>query len=666
MADSRRSMMPGALHTDMYQFTMAYALWRAGKACARACFEASFRRAPFGGGAALSAGLADCVAFIQAFRIDAEDIDFLRAHLPDHVPDEFYAFLSGLDASDVVLHALQEGTVAFPQVPLLRVDGPLCLLQLLETPLLNFINYASLVTTNAARFRLAAGSHVELMELGLRRAQGPNGALSASRYAYLGGFDATSNVLAAQVHGVPLAGTQAHSYITAFGGLHDLTDRELAVPDGGPTVDLVALSLEWRRRVCSLLGRAERDARDAELAAFVSYAQAYPRRLLLLVDTYSVRSSGVVNFCGVALALAALGLRAVGVRLDSGDLARQSLDVRAAFRRCAQSFELPWFSELKIVASNDVNEQKILAYNKQGHAIDCFGVGTALVTCEKQPSLGCIYKLVELEGVPRCKLTEDEEKATLPGRKAPYRLYGDDGTHCPPCPRTRYSVGEQYAHAARELGVGELDPESVDRVFSHTHARWARARPAYGRSQGHAEPASTAVSSSQRWWHGVVRDTFAGCGVRDDAMLHRLAHRLYQDFSHEKNWEVFPDALRALRHFHALGMPMGVISNFDGRLDALLRSCRLRHFFLFVLTADSLAAKPDPRAFRAALVAGGATEPRLATHVGDDLANDYAAARAVGMRARLLLRGGAPRPPGADPAHVLRSLDELCERGPDD
>ncbi|CAN0349862.1 unnamed protein product [Lampetra fluviatilis] len=392
-----------------------------------ACFEASFRRAPFGGGAALSAGLADCVAFIQAFRIDAEDIDFLRAHLPDHVPDEFYAFLSGLDASDVVLHALQEGTVAFPQVPLLRVDGPLCLLQLLETPLLNFINYASLVTTNAARFRLAAGSHVELMELGLRRAQGPNGALSASRYAYLGGFDATSNVLAAQVHGVPLAGTQAHSYITAFGGLHDLTDRELAVPDGGPTVDLVALSLEWRRRVCSLLGRAERDARDAELAAFVSYAQAYPRRLLLLVDTYSVHSSGVVNFCGVALALAALGLRAVGVRLDSGDLARQSLDVRAAFRRCAQSFELPWFSELKIVASNDVNEQKILAYNKQGHAIDCFGVGTALVTCEKQPSLGCIYKLVELEGVPRCKLTEDEEKATLPGRKAPYRLYGDDG-----------------------------------------------------------------------------------------------------------------------------------------------------------------------------------------------------------------------------------------------
>nr|XP_032832296.1 nicotinate phosphoribosyltransferase [Petromyzon marinus] len=406
---------------------MAYALWRAGRACARACFEASFRRAPFGGGGALSAGLADCVAFVQGFRIDAEDIDFLRAHLPDYVSDEFYAFLSGLDASDVVLHALQEGTVAFPQVPLLRVDGPLCLLQLLETPLLNFINYASLVATNAARFRLAAGSRVELMELGLRRAQGPNGALSASRYAYLGGFDATSNVLAAQVHGVPLAGTQAHSYITAFSGLHDLTTRELAVPDGGPTVDLVALSLEWRPRVCSLLGRAERDARDGELAAFVSYAQAFPRRLLLLVDTYSVHGSGTVNFCAVALALATLGLRAVGVRLDSGDLARQSLEVRAAFRCCAQSFELPWFSELKIVASNDVNEEKILAYNKQGHAIDCFGVGTALVTCERQPSLGCIYKLVELDGVPRCKLTEDEEKTTLPGRKAPYRLYGDDG-----------------------------------------------------------------------------------------------------------------------------------------------------------------------------------------------------------------------------------------------
>ncbi|XP_075909152.1 nicotinate phosphoribosyltransferase isoform X1 [Petromyzon marinus] len=241
------------------------------------------------------------------------------------------------------------------------------------------------------------------------------------------GFDATSNVLAAQVHGVPLAGTQAHSYITAFSGLHDLTTRELAVPDGGPTVDLLALSLEWRPRVCSLLGRAERDARDGELAAFVSYAQAFPRRLLLLVDTYSVHGSGTVNFCAVALALATLGLRAVGVRLDSGDLARQSLEVRAAFRCCAQSFELPWFSELKIVASNDVNEEKILAYNKQGHAIDCFGVGTALVTCERQPSLGCIYKLVELDGVPRCKLTEDEEKTTLPGRKAPYRLYGDDG-----------------------------------------------------------------------------------------------------------------------------------------------------------------------------------------------------------------------------------------------
>ncbi|XP_075909153.1 nicotinate phosphoribosyltransferase isoform X2 [Petromyzon marinus] len=490
MATSRRSMMPGALLTDFYQFTMAYALWRAGRACARACFEASFRRAPFGGGGALSAGLADCVAFVQGFRIDAEDIDFLRAHLPDYVSDEFYAFLSGLDASDVVLHALQEGTVAFPQVWPPPAGS--------SAPPATHPRRTRLATYGAKEVRLACtrvrararvgltgspaargrppvfaatpgDSAAQLHQLrqpgghkrgtlppGRRQPRGAHGAgpqegpgpewgplrlalrlpgstlVDARRgrsswCPRAQGFDATSNVLAAQVHGVPLAGTQAHSYITAFSGLHDLTTRELAVPDGGPTVDLLALSLEWRPRVCSLLGRAERDARDGELAAFVSYAQAFPRRLLLLVDTYSVHGSGTVNFCAVALALATLGLRAVGVRLDSGDLARQSLEVRAAFRCCAQSFELPWFSELKIVASNDVNEEKILAYNKQGHAIDCFGVGTALVTCERQPSLGCIYKLVELDGVPRCKLTEDEEKTTLPGRKAPYRLYGDDG-----------------------------------------------------------------------------------------------------------------------------------------------------------------------------------------------------------------------------------------------
>uniref|UniRef100_H2YXH8 nicotinate phosphoribosyltransferase n=1 Tax=Ciona savignyi TaxID=51511 RepID=H2YXH8_CIOSA len=212
------------LLTDLYQVTMAYAYWKTGKMEDKAVFDLFFRKNPFRGEFAIFAGLGECVKFLNNFRFSCSDIAYLQEILPN-VDQGFWEYLSQLDASQVTMSAIPEGYVVFPKVPLIRLEGPLPVIQLLETTFLNLINYASLVATNAARFRITAGDGVQLLEFGLRRAQGPDGGLSASKYCYIGGFDGTSNVLAGKLFGIPVRGTHAHAFVNSFSSLDDVSEN---------------------------------------------------------------------------------------------------------------------------------------------------------------------------------------------------------------------------------------------------------------------------------------------------------------------------------------------------------------------------------------------------------------------------------------------------------
>ncbi|XP_030122675.3 nicotinate phosphoribosyltransferase isoform X1 [Taeniopygia guttata] len=438
---------------DLYQVSMAYGHWRAGRHRAPAAAELFFRRPPFRGSFALGAGLAEGLRGLRAFRFSAADVAYLRSVLPSTIDDAFFDYLATLDASEVTVTAIPEGSVVFARVPFLQVKGPLLVVQLLETTLLCLVNYASLVATNAARFRLLAGPDVKLIEMGLRCAQGPDGALSASRYSYIGGFDCTSNILAGKLYGIPVRGTIAHSFIMSFRSLEEVQARELPPRAGGDPVDLAGLAVSWLQRVCDLLRTPPGKANQGELAAFVSYAVTFPCDFQGLLDTYCVRRSGLPNFCAVALALHQLGYQAIGVRLDSGDLAQQSKEIRGVFQACGAHFQVPWFGTIPIAVSNNISEQSLEEFGREGSEIDMIGIGTNLVTCPLQPSLGCVYKLVEVNGSPCLKLTEDEEKMTIPGMKTIYRLY-DAAGH--PFMDLMALEEEPSPSAGQELGIRVL------------------------------------------------------------------------------------------------------------------------------------------------------------------------------------------------------------------
>lgn len=403
----------GPLLTDLYQLTMAYAYWKAGRHELPAVFDLFFREPPFHLPFAVAAGMGEVRAFLERFRFSEQEIAAVRRLLPDADP-RFFDWLRSVNADAIEVRAIPEGSLVFPREPLISARGPLAACQLLETPLLNLANYPTLMATNAARFRHAAGPKAELLEFGLRRAQGPDGGMSASRYAYLGGFDATSNVLAALAYNLPCKGTHAHAFVQSFTGLHDLTSPNLQRADGA-TADFVSCVRQQQAMF------KEPFANEGELAAFIAYAQAFPRAFLALVDTYNVLDSGVPNFIFVALALRDFGYQPIGIRLDSGDLAELS----KAARKMMKYADLPG---MKIVASNDITVQALWDLRERGHEINVFGIGTHLVTCLEQPALGCVYKLVELDGKPRIKLSADPGKATLPGRKALWRLRTTEGT----------------------------------------------------------------------------------------------------------------------------------------------------------------------------------------------------------------------------------------------
>jgi nicotinate phosphoribosyltransferase len=245
---------------------------------------------------------------VSTFQFQDEDIDYLRSIMP-HCEAAFWVYLRGLDCSEVKIFAQQEGALVFPREPLIRVEGPLAVGQLLETCLLNLVNFPSLVATNAARMRLAAGEDYSLLEFGLRRAQGPDGGVSASKYAYIGGFDGTSNVTAGKLTNIAVKGTHAHAFVMCYSSLEELKKPFEPKPkDGGAPVNFIELCKEK----LGVLGFSPRSTNEGELAAFIAYAQAFPDGFLALVDTFDTINSGIKNFLAVALALKEIGYRANG------------------------------------------------------------------------------------------------------------------------------------------------------------------------------------------------------------------------------------------------------------------------------------------------------------------------------------------------------------------
>jgi nicotinate phosphoribosyltransferase len=421
------------LLTDLYEVTMAYVYFREGRHLLPATFELFFRKNPFQGEYTVFAGLTEVLRFVQEqFRFTEEHTAFLKSHEAFANTDQLDAFLAFLQSEacsgrSVQIRALPEGSVCFPLEPLLRVDGPLAVCQLLETTLLTLVNFPSLVATNAARHRVAVGERVQLIEFGLRRAQGPDGGMSASRYAYLGGFDGTSNVMAAYAYGIPCRGTHAHAFVQSFAEAGRLQDGETTASSWGTL--LASLAHEYRERVIEPILResfqvSAKAANGSELRAFIAYATAFPNAFLALVDTYDSLGSGIPNFLAVALALEHQGYKPLGVRIDSGDLAYISTQARRMFDAVNPG------NKYMIFASSEIHEDTLYALKEQGHAIDAFGVGTHLVTCQKQPALGCVFKLVQVGQVPCIKVSEDPSKTTIPGRKRVYRLYGRDPTVC--------------------------------------------------------------------------------------------------------------------------------------------------------------------------------------------------------------------------------------------
>lgn len=399
---SRRS----PLFTDLYQLTMARAYLASSKARSPAVFELFFRSCPFDGEYAVFSGLDAVKEILENFSFDREEIHFLKRE-PSfaHAEQSFFDELESLDLKDIEVFALDEGQLAFPRLPLLQVRGPLFKLQLLETALLNAVNFASLVATYARRIKCVIG-HKKLIEFGMRRAQGPNGAMCASRSSYLGGADGSSNVLAGKEFGIPLVGTMAHSFVQSFWEV-----RETDLKWGDKDISKLFEEIQKEDGKRTNLG---------ELGAFLAYAKVFPDSALLLVDTYDTIKSGVPNAIRIFKLLRALGHQPAGIRLDSGDLVYLSQESRRMLDEAG-------FKDAKIFASNELHEEILDSIQKQGALIDGYGVGTHLVTCSQQPALGGVYKLVEVDGRARLKKSEQTEKMVLPSAKQAYRLYGKDG-----------------------------------------------------------------------------------------------------------------------------------------------------------------------------------------------------------------------------------------------
>lgn len=357
------------LHTDLYQINMAETYFRDGIHNRKAVFDLYFRKMPFANGYAIFAGLEKIVQYIENFRFSDTDIAYLRNEL--HYKEDFIQFLQGLRFTGTI-RSMKEGEVVFHNEPILQVEAPLVEAQLVETALLNIVNYQTLIATKASRIRQVVNDELAL-EFGTRRAQETEAAIWGTRAAFIGGFNGTSNVRAGKIFGLPVSGTHAHAMVQAY---HD------------------------------------------DYTAFKKYAETH-QECIFLVDTYDTLRSGVPAAIKVAKEFGDR-INFKGIRLDSGDMAFLSKEARRMLDEAG-------LKEAKIFASSDLDEYTILHLKAQGAKIDSWGVGTKLITAYDQPALGAVYKLVAIENdqgemEDTIKISSNAEKVSTPGRKKVYRI----------------------------------------------------------------------------------------------------------------------------------------------------------------------------------------------------------------------------------------------------
>ncbi len=422
-----------ALLTDFYELTMMAGYLKEGSAAYRVCFEYFFRFLPPHAGFGVAAGLASFLDYLEQLRFEDDDIDYLRSLKV--FEDEFLEYLRNFKPSCTV-RAVPEGTLVFPNEPIVQIEGPIFEAQLIETALLNMLNFQTLIATKAARVCLAADGD-PVMEFGLRRAHGPDGGLSGSRAAYIGGCTSTSNVLAGKMYGIPVSGTHAHSWVMSFAN---------------------------------------------ELEAFRAFARIYPDTCVLLVDTYDTVTSGIPNAIQVFKEMRSRGLKGrPAIRLDSGDLARLSKIAHRMMREADLEDPL-------IVGSNDLDEDLIADLKRQGAKINAWGVGTHLITSSDCPALSGVYKLVAIENMgawqPRIKISSNISKSTNPGRKQIVRYYDPNDT---PLGDVLYDMEEPFPHSGDIHGRDATQPHRDTRLrntaraevlFETVFANGARTKPA--------------------------------------------------------------------------------------------------------------------------------------------------------------------------------------------
>lgn len=357
-----------ATYTDLYQLTMAQVYFNT-KTDGQAVFDYYYRTNPYNGGYVIFAGLEDILEIIEDLRFTPEDISYLKQH---GFTVEFLDYLSKFQFNGTIFSS-KEGDIVFPNRPILQVKGNIIEVQIIETVLLNILNFQSLIATKANRIRTSAKTEI-LLDMGLRRAHATGG-YYATRAAIIGGFDSTSNVLAAEDYDIPCSGTMAHSFIQSY---------------------------------------------EDELEAFRDFAIHRPKNCVLLVDTYNTLKFGIPNAIVVAKEMEERGERLMGVRLDSGDLSYLAKKTRKMLDGAGLDY-------VKIVASNQLDEYVIKSLKDQGAPIDIYGVGTNLVTGNPDAALGGVYKLSEYNGEPRIKLSENIEKVSLPFQKQVYRMIDEKG-----------------------------------------------------------------------------------------------------------------------------------------------------------------------------------------------------------------------------------------------
>ncbi|MDX1272085.1 nicotinate phosphoribosyltransferase [Bizionia paragorgiae] len=357
-----------AAYTDLYQITMAQVYFST-KPDGRAVFDYYYRSNPFDGGYSIFAGLEDVLDVLENLKFSPTDLAYLEQQ---GFEKDFLEYLKAFRFRGSI-RSCKEGDVVFPTRPILQVEANIIEAQIIETFLLNILNFQTLIATKASRIRHSAKDGV-LLDMGLRRAHATGG-YYASRAAFIGGFDGTSNVKAAEDYNIPCSGTMAHSFIQSYGD---------------------------------------------ELKAFRDFAKVRPKNCVLLIDTYNTLKSGLPNAITVAKEMESRGQKLMGVRLDSGDLAYLSKKTRAILDDANLEY-------VKIVASNQLDEYVIKSLKEQGAQIDIFGVGTNLVTGKPDASLGGVYKLSEYKGEPRIKLSENLIKVSLPYKKQVYRMIDANG-----------------------------------------------------------------------------------------------------------------------------------------------------------------------------------------------------------------------------------------------